>query len=237
MRPPRVRGGAKVSIANAGCRRKAGGQPHNLDRLKWRQTSALGYSSYIMVLPDDRNILEKWALTQEELAEIIEANPSMRGLIFGYVAEYKVRKMWFSDERVEHVRKYDDHDREKKGDLALTYKGVEFTVEVKSLQTATVKKEDDTYTALFQCDASDRRTVILPTGETLQTTCLLVGGFDLLAVCIFHFGDAWRFAFAKNVDLPRSEYRRYTPQQRQHLLIEWDEDNVATQAAISRGTV
>lgn len=165
-----------------------------------------------------RNILERWGLTPAELAEIIEENPSMRGLMFGYVAEYKLRKMWFSDDRVADARKYDDHDRSKKGDLAFRYKGVEITVEVKSLQTATIEKSGDVYKARFQCDASDRRPVRLPTGEILTTACLLVGEFDLLAVNLVAFEEEWHFAFAKNSDLPRSTYRGYTPEQRQHLL-------------------
>ncbi len=165
-----------------------------------------------------RDILERWALTPGELAEIIESNPSMRGLLLGYVAEYKVRKIWFSDERVSHSRKYDDHDRSRPSDLAITYQGAEINIEVKSLQTATVKVADGIYSGKFQCDASDRRRVHLPNGESLETTCLLVGQFDLLAVNLFAFREEWCFAFARNKDLPRSRYRRYTPEQRQYLL-------------------
>jgi hypothetical protein len=42
------------------------------------------------------------------------------------------------------------------------------------------------------------------------TTNLVVGGFDLLAINLFEFGAEWRFAFAKNRDLPRSTFRKYT---------------------------
>lgn len=52
----------------------------------------------------------------------------------------------------------------------------------------------------------------------LQTTCLVVGDFDLVAVNLFEFGQKWHFAFAKMEDLPRSPYRKYTEQQRQYLL-------------------
>jgi hypothetical protein len=40
----------------------------------------------------------------------------------------------------------------------------------------------------------------------------------LLAVNLFAFEGVWRFAFAKNSDLPRSTYRRYTPEQQAFLL-------------------
>jgi len=78
-------------------------------------------------------ILERWQITAEELTEIVDANPSMRGNMFGYVAEMKLRKMWFSSERITESVKYDDHDRKKKGDLVVTYKGYSFIIESKSL--------------------------------------------------------------------------------------------------------
>ncbi len=61
-----------------------------------------------------RNILERWQITAEELTELIDTNPSMRGNMFGYVAEMKLRKMWFSSERITRAIKYDDHDRKKR---------------------------------------------------------------------------------------------------------------------------
>ena len=166
----------------------------------------------------DRNLLERWQLTQQELSEIISQNPSMRGLLMGYVAEYKLRKIWLSDERIERAIKYDDHDRSRPSDLEVHYNGVPITIEVKSLQTASVQQTDEGYQGRFQCDASDRRTVELPSGESMQTTCLVVGQFDLLAVNLFAFREQWDFAFIRNRDLPRSRYRRYTPEQRQYLL-------------------
>ena len=39
-----------------------------------------------------------------------------------------------------------------------------------------------------------------------------------MAVNLFAFGEEWRFAFAKNSDLPASRYRRYSEYQREHLL-------------------
>jgi hypothetical protein len=138
--------------------------------------------------------------------------------MFGYVAEMKLRKIWFSDERVTHAVKYDDHDRKKKGDLVITYRGHSFIVESKSLQTNSIRKAGDKFTGRAQCDASDRRIISLPDGSSVNTTCLLVGEFDLLAVNIFGFNDEWRFLFAKNKDLPRSSYRGYTQAQRQYLL-------------------
>jgi len=39
-----------------------------------------------------------------------------------------------------------------------------------------------------------------------------------VAVSLFPFEHKWRFAFAKNEDLPRTRYSKYTPEQRRYLL-------------------
>ncbi|MDD9875205.1 MAG: hypothetical protein OXU22_06675 [Gammaproteobacteria bacterium] len=106
------------------------------------------------------NILHHWQLSDAELSEIIQENQSLRGMLFGYVSEYKVRKTWFERKEFTEVKKYDDHDRSKKGDLSVMYKGVEIKVEVKGLQTNSVKQtRDDEWEGNFSCDASDRRKV------------------------------------------------------------------------------
>jgi len=163
-------------------------------------------------------LLEEWKLSPGELDEIVSLNPSLRGFMFGYVSEYKLGKKWFSDSRVSDVVKYDNHDRTRKGDITFKYKEVEIIVEAKSLQTNSVRRIGDEYVGKFQCDASDRRKVSLPNGEEIETTCLVVGEFDLLAVNLFAFTKEWDFAFARNSDLPRTRSHRYTPRQRQYLL-------------------
>ena len=164
------------------------------------------------------DILEQWELTPEELTEIVDSNPSLRGIMLGYVAEYQLRKIWFSGGQFQNVRKFDNHDRSRKADWHFAYRGVEMSAEVKSLQSNSIRKTESGYTGTFQCDASDRRPVTLPNGDVIATTCLLAGQFDLLAVNLFAFEDRWRFAFARNSDLPRSRYWKYTPEQRQYLL-------------------
>jgi hypothetical protein len=164
-------------------------------------------------------ILKQWSITDEELTIAIDENPSLRGMLLGYVAEYKLRSLWFMGRAdITHYVKHDDHNRKKKGDLVVTYKGRAFVIESKSLQTHSVRKEGDMWVGKAQCDASDRRTVKFADGSTLETTCLLAGEFDILAVNLFAFENQWRFVFAKNGDLPRSTYKKYTPEQRSKLL-------------------
>jgi len=90
---------------------------------------------------------------------------------------------------------------------------------VKSLQTNLVKRlPDGTCTGRSQVDASDRRKVEFKDGSTLETTCLLRGEFDVLAVNCYAFNGKWEFAFALNRDLPQNTFRKYTEEQRAALL-------------------
>lgn len=164
------------------------------------------------------NLLYRWGLTVRELTEIVDANPSMRGLMLGYVAEYKLRKMYFADPRITALVKDDDHDRKSKGDIRFNYRGRSFRVECKSLQTNTIRKVDEGFVASYQCDASDSRIVRFSDGTSVKTTCLLVGEFDLVAVNLFALEERWRFAFALNRDLPRSRFHKYTPLQQKELI-------------------
>ncbi|MHB1155280.1 MAG: restriction endonuclease [Phycisphaerales bacterium] len=165
------------------------------------------------------SILKRWNINENELTQLIDENPSLRGMLFGYVAEYQFSKIWLNHPDVSYAVKPDDHNRKKKGNRVIIYKNKEYTIEVKSLQTAMIRPNaDGTYSGQAQCDASDRRTVTFPDGSRLDTTCLLAGEFDVLAINCFGFRGQWDFAFAQNADLPRSKYRKYTEEQRKCLL-------------------
>lgn len=168
---------------------------------------------------------QDWDLSPEEINELLADNPSLRSFVSGYAAELKCRNLWFrDDERVSNVIKFDDHDRTKKGDIAFDFKGRTFSVEVKSLQTNSIKDlEDGSKKATFQCDASDKRRVEFSDGTSVETTCLHVGEFDILAVNLFGFTGKWDFAFASNHDLPRVSGLRgaaktYTDFQKSNLI-------------------
>ena len=165
-----------------------------------------------------QDILTTLGLTAQELTEIVRENPSLRGFLSGYISEYKLRKFFAADKRISNVRKYDDHDRSKKSDIVFTYKGVDISVEVKSLQTNSIRKENEAFFGKTQVDASDKRPVKLPNGKTVNTTCLLIGEFDLLAVNLYGFENKWNYIFSKNTDLPRSNFRGYTPAQKKYLI-------------------
>ena len=163
-------------------------------------------------------IIEDWGLSLDDLNAILAERPSARGILVGFIAEYKLQQTIFSDARIHKLRRYDDHDRSRPADFSFEFQGQQITVEVKSLQTNSVRGTNGGYTGRCQIDASDRRTVKLPDGSEIQTTCLLPGGFDILAVNLFEFGHKWHYGFIRNRDLPRSRYRKYTEYQRQNLL-------------------
>lgn len=166
-----------------------------------------------------KTILERWEISEEEFTELIDQNPSLRGMNLGYIAEKKFHDQFLNRPEITESSKDDDHDRAKKGDRRIRYKGHEFIVEVKSLQTNMCKDlGNGTWAGKSQVDGSDRRIVKFADGSELNTTLLLRGEFDLLAVNCFAFGEKWRFSFAKNSDLPTSSYKKYTEEQRKQLI-------------------
>ena len=170
-------------------------------------------------MPDNKSILERWGITEQELTDLVDQNPSLRGIMLGYVAEKKFHDTFLDHPQITEKSKDDDHNRKRKGDRRIIYKGKSLTIEVKSLQTAMVEQVGpDQWRGKAQVDASDRRIVKFPDGTELNTTLLLRGEFDLLAVNCFAFGGQWRFVFAKNSDLPFSGFKKYTEAQRAQLI-------------------
>lgn len=165
-------------------------------------------------------ILDEWGITPEQLTILLDENPSLRGMLFGYVAEVKLKEKIAAFPEVSFTTKFDDHNRKKKGDLYIIYRDRAFDLESKSLQTSSIRYDEENFcwSGKAQVDASDRRVIILPDGSELNTTLLLRGEFDILAINCYAFNKEWNFAFARNQDLPRSTYRRYTQVQKENLI-------------------
>jgi hypothetical protein len=169
-----------------------------------------------------KNFFEHIGVTPAQFCEVVDANPSIWGVIIGYVAERKLREFFINDKRVSGLTKDDDHDRTKKGDLNVIYKKRSFKYECKPLQSNSIKRppKSNPYeaSASYQCDASDCRPIKLRNGHTVTTTCLEVGEFDIVAVNLFALQDKWQFAFALNYDLPRTKHNKYKKADRLLLL-------------------
>ncbi len=164
------------------------------------------------------SILDVWKVTPGVLTNIVNENPSLRGMLMGYVAEYKLQEILLSEDGIEYIGKPGDHDRTSKGDHIIGFQGQRFVIESKSLQSRMVEKDGDAWRGKAQVDASDRRSIVLDDGTQIETTLLMVGEFDVLAVNCFAFEQEWNFVFARNSDLPRSTYRRYPQQVRDQLI-------------------
>lgn len=89
-------------------------------------------------------ILRHWGITEQYFSSVVTDNPSLKGMIVGYIAERKLRDLLSTDPRVSGLRKDDDHDRTKKGDVVLEYRGHEFKIESKALQTTKMSVFDET---------------------------------------------------------------------------------------------
>ena len=166
------------------------------------------------------SILDDWGISPETLTELLGENPSLRGMLLGYVAEHKLKEMVTSFRGVSFAAKPDDHDRKKKGDLYVVYNGRAFNIESKSLQTHTIRYDEKNHKWVGKAnvDASDKRIVTLPSGTELSTTLLLRSEFDILAVNCYSFEKKWRFIFARNSDLPHSSYKKYSEEARMSLI-------------------
>jgi hypothetical protein len=44
--------------------------------------------------------LEQLGVSLSELNEILASRPSLRGILIGFIAEYKLTQMWFTDSRI-----------------------------------------------------------------------------------------------------------------------------------------
>ena len=96
------------------------------------------------LLEDDEetNLLRDWEISSKQISSLINQNPSLRGMLLGYVAELKLKELISVLPDISYTYKFDDHDRKKKSDLYIIYRGKAFDVESKSLQTNTIKFND-----------------------------------------------------------------------------------------------
>ncbi len=82
-------------------------------------------------------ILDRWSISARDLTRLVEQNPSLRGVLFGYVAEHQLLKQLLaSSPDIVDLGKTDDHDRGSKGDLVITFKDQRIKIEGSGLLLA-----------------------------------------------------------------------------------------------------
>ena len=45
-------------------------------------------------------VIKEWKISLDEIDEVVTANPSLRGFLFGYLNEYMLKKMWFNGDNL-----------------------------------------------------------------------------------------------------------------------------------------
>jgi hypothetical protein len=153
------------------------------------------------------------------LVDVLRDRPSVRGMVYGFLAEMQLAR-WLHDRGVPldtHV--VDDDHAKTKSDRTIPYKGKHYTIQVKSMQTNSIKEaEPGVFRAGVQCDGSDRREVTLPNGNTVSTTNYVAGEFMVLATALHPFTGSWDFAFRLNSTLERTTSKKYAEADRHFLL-------------------
>lgn len=176
----------------------------------------VGLPSLDLVLENIKNP-NKWA-RPETIFQLISENPSLRGMIYGYASEREFEWHYLRERKtIEKYSKDDDHLKTK-SDRTVLCGGKSVTIQIKSVQTNSIKFENGRFVAKVQNDASDRRRVTLPNGSKLETTCYVVGEYDILAVSLHPFTAEWKFAFKRNSQLQRTTSKKYTPRDQRYLL-------------------
>lgn len=156
-----------------------------------------------------------------DLYTMIKSAPSLRGMVAGYIAETQFIKMLSTNSDVSDIRIHDDHDRtNNKADVDFVMLGQRVSVQLKSIQTNSIAWRSDLNClyAIVQNDGSDRRTITLPSGNTVSTTNYMIGQYDILAVPLFNFTGTWEFAYKLNRDCRKTKSSKYSSLQQQYLL-------------------
>lgn len=160
-------------------------------------------------------------VTPAELVQIVKATPSLRGMIAGNIAELKFLQHMHTFKGFSDFYKPDDHNRlENKIDLRFKYKNRFVTIQLKSIQTNTIKwdAKNNCLKCKVQNDGSDKRDVQLPNGRVVSTTNYKFGDYDILAVPLFPFTGEWNFAYLLNRECTPTTSTKYSAKNRQYLI-------------------
>jgi len=129
----------------------------------------------------------RWA-SEEVLLQVLREVPSVRGIVYGNVAEVEFANWLVRNGIPVDDQLRDDDHLKTKSDRTILRGSRKYTIQLKSMQTNSIKEiEDGRFQADIQVDASDRRTVTLPNGHMVNTTCYVAGEFDILGVPLHPF--------------------------------------------------
>lgn len=165
-----------------------------------------------------QDIFTELDISVTELTSLINENVNTYSILYGYSAEIHLRKIFETDDRIESCKKYDDHDTNNRHDLAVMYKGREYTLESKCIQNNSLNIEDDEWSGKVQVQYSSGHFQDLPNGEQFYSKVREFGEFDILAVATNKLGNGWEFFYALNRDLPMTNAKKI-PDEYQHRYV------------------
>lgn len=157
----------------------------------------------MVLLNNNKNMSILSEFTSEELDQVIQDNPSLRGFLQGYLAEVALKKQLLQLPDVFSVEKIPDQAAEK-GDLRVRYKDLEITIEVKSIGTNTVKQDVlyDSWQGTVAVRSSDKKELEVEGVGRIRTSSIPRGGFDILAISCYAVSGKWEFLFMDNDNIP-----------------------------------
>lgn len=166
------------------------------------------------------NIKDPHHWTDPEIVlEVLENTPSVRGMVYGNLAEVQFSRWLVAHGVPMRDQRRDDDHAKTKSDRTIVLDGRSYTIQVKSMQTNSIRQIAlGGFKAGVQCDGSDRRRVILPNGHHIETTNYVAGEFMVLATPVHAFTGKWDFAFRLNSSLDRTTSSKYAVEDRQYLL-------------------
>jgi len=145
--------------------------------------------------------------TLDDIQDIAEDNPNLRGYLQGYLAERVLKAQIEELDGVSYIEKIPDESKVK-GDFLILYRGQEFTLEAKSLATNSVKAEPESgWSARVRAKNVCKRDLEVPGLGLVRTSNLIKGDFDILGICCFAATGSWDFMYMHSSHLP--EHSRY----------------------------
>lgn len=144
-------------------------------------------------------------LTVSQLTDLLEENPSLRGMCMGYAVEYHVREQLLQEDVVNSVNKQRDHDRESKYDFLVDTIAGDIRIEVKMLRPNDIVRMSKSYSSVTHPEGIE---------EVIDTFDILKSTFDVLAVVNPTTFEAY---YILSSDLPDSTART-VPEEYRHMF-------------------
>jgi hypothetical protein len=138
-----------------------------------------------------------------EIEKVLADNPALRGFIQGYLAELALMKRLAIITGIKDVQKIPDKDI-RKGDILFRYKGTDLTIEVKSVRSGSVKEDvlHETWEGTVGCKSSDKKEQLTSEGILVNTSSIMRGTFDILAISTYTVEGTWDYVYMENKHLP-----------------------------------